>query len=88
MSLGLFEISALTNIPGLPVVLPKENVKHFLITNNHIKKIDEPKEFLNGIIISVKIGKEELLVLLKTVEAFESFKRNFKTDSIEWYFLN
>lgn len=88
MSSIMYELKPLNNIPGSNIVLPEQNVRRYLINNNHIKSIKEPSNYINGIIIDLKVSNDGLLVLLNTVEAFQSIKKSFKSESIDWYVLN
>ncbi len=87
MSSGMYELKPANLVQGLNVVLPKQNVREFLIANNKITKISEPSEFRKGIVLDIKVTKEGLLLLLSTNEAFESLRKIFKTESIDWYVL-
>lgn len=82
---NLYELKPCTRIPNFNIVLPKDDIRNFLISNSHIKRITQPEEFIRGLIVDLKVTNEGLLVLLNTKEAFESIKTSFKTESIDWY---
>ncbi|MDD2871087.1 MAG: hypothetical protein PHS49_03780 [Candidatus Gracilibacteria bacterium] len=87
MSSNLFELKPATNIPGFPIIIPRGDVKEFLLSQKHISVISEPKEFIRGLIIEVNVYGGSILMLLKNDEALKSCKIALKPETMTWYQL-
>lgn len=81
------DLSDSGTIPGYDIELPKENVKHYLITEGIVKSISRPERFRRGIIAVVKSRKNELIILIKTAKAFGDIQKMFLEDSVEWLLI-